>query len=166
MNIAQGLRLVKKLKGKMAELQTRATSVVSWKEGAALDYNFNDVLAELAVVRSDLIATESAIAVANATTMCGEVTLAGAIRTLQELKSEIAFFRSLNLTYGMKDEVLEEHDEETYRTRRKTVVVSYQSAMTKPQRNNRLESLQADFDALNNRVETLNHRTTLSGVAD
>jgi len=168
MNIAQALRKVRKLKGQMAELTTRAASVVSHNEKNAPDFDFLKIRAELDRVRDQLVLHQAAIAIANAVTMITvgerEMTLAEAIRRLHEIRAEKAWLSGLALRYGEEESFDYEYDGDGRSVRVKTVDV-WISAMKEPERVEQLARLQDRFDELNDAVEAANHRTEVPEIS-
>lgn len=165
MNIAQALRRIKQLKGQMAELTARAASVVSYQQGKEPDFKFGDVRGEIATVREELIRLEAAVARANATTTVEadgkRMTIAEAIRRLQEVKAEKAWLAGLRLRYGTEETFEVDYDPETGRPVRRKETVVWVSGLTEPDRVAQLKELQDRFDRINDAVETANHRTDL-----
>lgn len=165
MNIAQGLRRIKQLKGQMAELTARAASVVSYQQDKEPDFKFDDVRGEIVTVREELIGLEAAVARANATTIIEvdgkRMTIAEAIRRLQEAKAEKAWLAGLRLRYGTEETSKVDYDTETGRPVRRKETVVWVSRLTEPNRVELQRQLQDRFDRVNDAVETANHRTDL-----
>lgn len=163
LTIAQALRLVKKLKGKLAELSSRASASVSYVKDKEPAFRFEATRGELKLVREKLIQVEAAVAVANATTTIDQngviMTLAEAIRNLQELKADMAWLQKLNLRSGKEVTHERDYHPETGRLITDKVETEYISDLTEVERAKELDELQDRFDKLNDLVETANHRT-------
>lgn len=164
--ISQGLRRVKKLKGLLAEAQNRASGATSWVAGKKPVFDFAEQRAQRAALQDEIVRVETAVAVANATntiTVSGTVlTLACAIRTLQEIKADLAWLPQLNLRAGLEESVEYAYDEELP-MRRKTVKTSttYEAVMDEPTRVGQIQALRDRFEAINDALETANHRTKI-----
>src|SRR5271170_7991183 len=94
--IAQALRRIKKLKGQLSEQSTRAQQGVSYVQGKAPAFRFQEACQIRDVVRQEMLDLESRVAVANAKKTVvddfgNKVLLARTVRELQEIKGEIAF---------------------------------------------------------------------------
>jgi hypothetical protein len=101
LTVSQALRAVKSTKGRIAELKTRVAQSVSHVDGVETTWDFETSKSDLAKAKERLIGLKSAIAIANATTFITfedrELTLAEAIRRLEEFKDEMAFLPTLHL---------------------------------------------------------------------
>ncbi len=161
--VSQTLRRVKKLKGRMAELQARAASVVHYETTKKPDFDFDALRKDLAKVRDELVGLKGAIDVANATAKVKfgdrDIPVAEAVTRLQELKAELAWLPTLHLRYGVESQAETDYDEATGRPVRRTREVTYVSGLTEPQRVAELERLRDCFDRLNDAVERSNHVT-------
>lgn len=160
--IAQALRRIKKLKGQIAENSTRAQQGVSYVKDKAPAFSFREAVLALNVARNEMLDLESRVAVANAKktitdTSGTKLTLAHAIRQLQELKGQIAFLRGLNL----RDEVVREKETEWSDDQFKNLIrineVVYVSDLSEQDRDREVKLLQDQFETLNNTVEEANH---------
>jgi len=105
---------------------------------------------------------ESRVAVANAkktvTNDFGtKITLAQAIRHLQEWKGEIAFLRSLNLRAETVREKETDWDEDQSKHLTRVTEVVYVSDLTEQERDIQVKLFQDHFERLNNTVEEANH---------
>ena len=163
LTISQALRRTKKLKGRMGELTARASASVSYLPSAKPAFDFKATRAEVEKVREELIALESSVAKANATTSIDfdgkSMTLAVAIRRLQECKAEIAWLTQLALRSGTERHREMGFDQETGRNNFAYVEVVYVSDLTEVERVGELDKLRDRFERLNDLVETANHRT-------
>ncbi len=164
--IAQGLRRAKKLKGLLVEAQNRATGATSWVAGKKPVFDFAEQRAQRAALQDEIVRIETAVAVANATntiTVGGQtMTLARAIRTLQEVKADLAWLPQLNLRAGLEESTEYVYDEDVP-LRRKTVKtsVTYEAVMDEPARVGQIQALRDRFEAINDALETANHRTRI-----
>lgn len=166
LTIAQSLRRIKKSKGKMAELTARAAGVVSYEAGKPPNFDFRKLRGDIACVREELVTLEAAVARANATTSIevdgSRMTIAEAIRRLQELKAEMAWLPLLALRCGVEksyDDI--DYDPNTGRQMRKLREVVYASALTEPERVAEIETLRDRFERINDAVERANHVTVV-----
>jgi hypothetical protein len=163
--ISQGLRHIKRLKGRMGELTARAAASVSYEAGKKPPFDFNATREEVGEVREQLVCLEAAVARANATTDIQDgdrtMSLAEAIRRLQETKAEIAWLANLNLRQGTERGYENEWDDESHRPVRRPHEVTYESCLTEPQRVEQIDALRNRFEALNDAVEAANHRTEI-----
>ncbi len=169
MNIAQGLRRIKKLKGRMGELTTRASTSVSYDVRKKPAFDFQATRSEIAGIREELVTLEASLARANAVTeiTCGEahMTLAEAIRRLQEYKAEMSWLASLLLRAGVEERTERGYDEGTGRSTVVKITNEYAADLTEVDRAAEIETLRGRFERLNDAVEAANHRTPLDWQA-
>lgn len=161
--VSQALRRVKKLKGRMGELQSRAASVVSYVEGAKPEFDFDTLRGDVAQVRAELVGLKAAVDVANATAKVqvdGEsMTVAAAILRLQETKAELAWLPTLHLRAGVERCAGEVDYDDAGRPVRRVREVTYVSALSESKRVAELDKLRDLFERLNDAVERSNHVT-------
>lgn len=161
MTISQALRRVKKLKGLLAEHQSRAKLGVSYLESNVPSFRFCDEIVKMEEVTVELISLESRIAVANANNTVTEesvpITLSMAIRTLQEIKGQISFYQSLVLKSGIEKTRENNWDDVLEKQVIRLVEVKYVSDLSEVDRDSKVKSLQDRFERLNNLVENANH---------
>lgn len=160
MTISQALRKIKKLKGQLSEYKTRCHTSVSWSKKPAFD--FNESLKLFKETQEELIKLEASLAITNASTNVDfagrKITLSEATRRLQELKGLISWFDTLPVR---------DHRETTEQERMfvedkyVTSNVEYICELPRQQQAEAVEKMQAEFDELNDSVETINHRTVL-----
>lgn len=159
--IAQALRRIKKLKGQIAEHTARAQAGVSYVQGKAPAFRFQEARAALALARNEMLDLETRVAVANAKkiVVSGELkyTLAYAVRTLQEFKGEIAFLRGLNLRSETVREREQTWDDDAMKHINRVNEVTYVSDLSEQDRDAQVKDLQDAFEVLNNLVEEANH---------
>lgn len=161
MTVAQALRRIKKLKGLIAESGERARTGVSYDVSKLPAFRFQESLIAMWKAQDEMISLEARVAVANATAMVQDgnetISLALAIRTLQELKGRLAFLKVLNLrNETVKDRQTEWDDAEGKHIYRTTETV-FQSDLTEQSRDSQVKALQDHFETLNNAVEDANH---------
>ncbi|HEY8097834.1 MAG TPA: hypothetical protein VIE65_17385 [Methylobacter sp.] len=165
MTISQALRQAKKLKGQLAVYQARVTSSVYHAADITPAYSTHDSLSKMSDVADALSELETKIALANASTFVegffgsDKKTLAYAVRCLQSLKSDIAFFKGLNCHPQENMYVIgnEYNDAGQYRSTK----IAWKCELTESQRDGRVEALQSKFDTLNDIVERINGSTPL-----
>ncbi len=167
LTISQALRRVKKLKGRMGEHTARATGAVSYDVKAKPVFDFAAECGNVARVREELVTLEAAIAVANATNKVSfegrELTIAEAIRRLQETKAEIAFLQGLRIQEGtVQGPVEHDWDSATGQRTLRRPEVTYHTDLKETDRVARIDVLRERFDRLNDTVETANHRTPVA----
>ena len=160
--IAQALRRIKKLKGQLAEQSTRAQQGVSYVQGKAPAFRFQEAFQIRDVVRQEMLDLESRVAVANAKKTVvddfgNKVLLARTVRELQEIKGEIAFLRSLNLRAETIREKETDWDEDQSKHLTRVTEVVYVSDLSETDRDVFVKHLQDRFETLNNTVEEANH---------
>ncbi|OGL74154.1 hypothetical protein A3E39_04205 [Candidatus Uhrbacteria bacterium RIFCSPHIGHO2_12_FULL_60_25] len=167
LTISQGLRLVKKLKGQLAEVTGRAQGAVSFDVKSKPVFPFADQVRQRDEARERLVTLEAAVARANATTEVTfggrAMTLAEAIRRLQELKGDIGFFQGLTIREGTVRQGSEyEWDTALQRQVSRPVEVTYETSLKEVDRVAKVQALRDEFDGLNDAVETANHRTPIA----
>lgn len=165
MTVSQGLRRIKKLKGLLSEAQTRAAAASSWIEGQEPAFTFEEQRKLRSDHQAEIIRIETGIARANAQTRITvesrEITLAQAIRELQELKADLAWLPTLNLRAGTESTTEYVYDEVNGRNIPRTKSITHKAAMTEPERVVQIQTLRDRFEAINDVVETANHRTVI-----
>lgn len=163
LTVAQALRRIKKLKGQIAEHQQRAQAGVSYDQTKVPAFRFKESVEAMFALQDEVVALESRVAVANATATVnalgeGEIPMARAIRTLQELKGRIAFLKGLHLrSETVKDRQVEWDDVEMKQIARVTET-TYVSDLSEQDRDQQVKTLQDRFETLNNAVEDANHQ--------
>ena len=164
MTISQLLRKIKKVKGDIQENRSRAqgATVYDSNEPPAFDFKASREAAEKAV--SELIKLETALRRANANTVIatprGDLSLSEATCTLAELKSQLAWLRSLPVQAQPERKVDSvEYDSVSRQPYKKTT--TYVCPFTESARAADLKAVQEAFDELNDLVETANHRTAV-----
>lgn len=172
--VGAALRRVKKLKGEIAEISQRAAACVRFDKSAPPAYEFEELIKQRAELVSKLIMLEASVAVSNATRILpNKLTAAATIRTLQEIKGEIAFIRGLatqshqDMVETSKNTEYREVDGE-YRHVTDTVTKQWTCRLPEREKNEKIAKLQKKFDELNEMLEAHNHKTFISdsGVDD
>jgi hypothetical protein len=159
LTIAMALRKIKKLKGQIAEHQQRAVAGVSYEVNKAPAFRYDTEYRAMCDLQGELIELEARVAIANAnnTVPGSALSLAHAIRTLQETKGRIAFLKGLNLrNETVKDRQTEWDDNEMKQITRVTET-TWQSDLSEVDRDVMVKVCQDHFEALNNLVEDANH---------
>ncbi len=163
LTISQGLRRIKKLKGEIAEHTQRATGSVSYQVGREPAFKFNDCMEKAQAARSELLTLQSRLAVTNALTTVKydgkEMTLSQATRQLEEFKGQIKFIESL----PVRDHEKSNEDSFEYNDAMQRVKATHEFRcdLPKAKQADAIKSFKEKFDALNDAVETTNHRTVL-----
>ena len=161
MTIASALRRIKNIKGQIAEHKSRSELGVSYTLDKVPSFRFKEEVDKYIAATNELLDLESKVAIANANTLIldgGEdITLAEAIRTLQEIKGMIAFYRDLNLKSGLEKNRVRDWDEEENKSISRVEEITYICDLSEIERDAKIRSLQNHFEVLNNSVEDKNH---------
>jgi len=162
MTIAQALRRIKKLKGQIAESQQRATAGVSYDQTNVPVFRYRESVDTMFTVQDEMVALESRVAIANATNSVitpddKSITLALAVRTLQEYKGRIAFLKGLHLRNETIKERTNDWDDNEMKHIARVTETTFISDLSEQDRDKEIKSLQNRFEALNNSVENANH---------
>jgi hypothetical protein len=169
--ISQSLRSIKRLKGQMAELSQRASECVSHEAGKQPHFAFAETRTKMDTIREDLVLLESAVAIANATTTIRvedrSMTIAEAIRRLQEVKSEISWLTGLQLKEGT-ERVSDgfDWDEMSHRRTPQMREVTHVTALHEPERVAQIDALKERFERINDAIETANHVTPVRSLKE
>lgn len=164
MTISQAIRLVSKLKGQLAELQARGISCVTYLEKEEPAFKFSDTVAKMDEVSAQLVDLQSRVAAAGALTVVqwdgAPVRLGKAVRTAQELRSRIAWLKTLSVRAQAKVATQStEYDMELEKHVRREVF--WMCDLPEAKRADLVQSLQDKFDELNGLIETVNHATII-----
>jgi len=162
LSIAQALRRIKKLKGLIAEHQQRAQVGVSYDVTKIPAFRYKDAVEGMFSTQDEVVALESRVAVANAKTVVtipggAQVSMALAIRTLQELKGRIAFLKGLHLRSETVKERTNDWDDTEMKHIARVTETTFVSDLSEQDRDQQVKALQNQFEALNNAVEDTNH---------
>jgi hypothetical protein len=160
--ISQALRRVKKLKGELASHLDRARVAVTHRAEQVPAFAFSNCIELAAKARGEMLHLQTDIAVANSkNTVDWEgkpMSLALAARTLAELRGEIAWVKALPVkAQGSTTESEQEYVGGQY----VTVTKTFTCHLPEADQAALVERLQGKFDALNDLVETANHKTTI-----
>lgn len=158
MSISQALRAQKKLKGQVAELQTRFATTITFSVDSPPAFSYEETKEALKTAKDSLLALSTRITVTNAVTKCEDMPLAGCVLRLQELKSSIALLKNLKVLAHaeMTKREIVSYSNPTQYIDTKTVC-----KMPETEKVKNIEALQNEFDRLNDSVERVNHSTTL-----
>lgn len=159
MTISQALRKMAKLKADVAAWRARASAAVTFQEDSPPAYTFADCMEKAVLAQADLSSLKSLVAVKNATTEVEGKSLAFCLVLLQEMKGTLEWLKSLPVRAQPKT-VTEsrDYDDEGKVFTKKTQFICQ---MTEADRDAKVAEIQAQFDALNDAVETTNGRTLL-----
>lgn len=164
LTISQGLRKIKKLKGQIAEYQTRAQAAVTHRIDVQPAFSFSACVEKAEDLTILLLDLKGRLAYTNATTTIEfekrTITLSAATQILQELKGQIAWYRGLHVR--AQEETQEE--EHTYNDEGKPVRVTtkYRCDLPEAKRAYVVDLMQDKFDRLNDLVEKTNHSVVLA----
>lgn len=162
MTISQALRKISKLKGTLKEQLDRASSSVLFEETPAFPFMGSWEQAEAA--RAELIKLETALRITNAMTKFDfkgrPITLAEATCMLQEIKGKIAWLRLLPSQAQAERSVVNIEWDDTV-TKQVKVMKKFTCELPEAKRADWVKREQDLFDALNDAVEAVNHRTPL-----
>jgi hypothetical protein len=163
MTISQALRQIKKVKGQLGESLSRGQANVSHKTSVKPAFQFSTCMDKADVARASLVDLETRVAITNATTMISHrgrtMALVRAVRQLQELKAQIAWLRGLTV----RNQAHTADQELEYRGAQGHVHVDipWTCHLPEAERAAKVDTIQQEFDALNDAVETTNHVTFL-----
>jgi hypothetical protein len=167
MSISQAIRKVKDLKGRIAKHQQNAVGAVSYAVKEPPAYAFRAELEMVDTLGKELVRIQTAIAVANATTQVEwqgqKVRLAWAVRRLEEIKGRIAWYAGLHV-HAQAESTVESWDYQDVGDKVERVKTEKKMKCDLPQveRDKVAAGLQDEFNKLNDVVETINHRTSVS----
>jgi hypothetical protein len=160
--IARALKLVKRLAGKVAELNERLQGLTVYRDDKPQDFKFEEVLAAHDQAVAELMGLRVQIAIANATTQVEfegkSTTLTGLLHEMNETKGRKTLFQNFSLQMRGDREHTGEFDA---LGRAVTKVIPWKLVMTEPERVAKLEELQNRIAALDELIEETNHRTLL-----
>jgi|SRR5271157_5349272 len=165
LTIAQALRRVKDLKGKVSKHNANAFANVTHKTKNPPAFAFGAESEAAAMAVEEMIDLQTRIAVANAKTT---VDVAGKTRLLSwctkklaEIKGAIAWYASLGVRAHDKttEEELEWIRQAGSGPEHVNVVTEYTCHLPEAARAAKIQKLETEFAELNDIVETINHRT-------
>jgi hypothetical protein len=162
MTISQALRRIAKLKGQVSEYRNRAYASVSYKAGAKPAFDFQEYISKTAIAQTELLDLQTKIAIANAKTTLvfkdNSITLTEAILTLQRMKGDMVWLKSLSVRPQAETEE-KERDFDDNTQRYIMTQVKWVCSLPESERADAVEIIQKGFDDLNDAVERLNHIT-------
>jgi hypothetical protein len=165
MTISQLLRKISKLKGEVQMQRERASSATVYNEKEPPAFGFNDSYAAAEKAVEELIVLEATLRQTNAATIIsrdpllgGTLSLSEATCRLQELKSRIAWLKTLSVQAAEKRDV-ETVEYDTLAGQRLKVMNVVLCPFPEAKRAVALKEAQDVFDTLNDLVETANHQT-------
>lgn len=178
--IGQALRKIKKLKGELAKHNERAIQSLLYNEKTPPAFSYAECIKTRDAARTNLVALSTAVALANAYTRIkcdaiANISLAGALRELQEIKAQINEYQQVEHLTMHKDHkttnmVTRQKLEDVYNangdfTGQRRVDVEEATIiiceLTIGERVAAVEKLETRFESLNNAVEKANHETLL-----
>jgi len=167
LTIAQALRRVKDIKGKIAKHTHNAQACVSHRSKDAPAYAFGHEMEQAESLVAEMIDLQTRIGVANAQTAFDyegkRRTLLWSTKKLAEIKGAIALHEGF--VVRAQDKTLEEEFEwvrkEDGSSAHVKVATEWTCHLPEAKRAERVAALQAKFAELNDLVETMNHRTTV-----
>jgi hypothetical protein len=167
MTISQALRKISKLKGTLKEQLERAQSSVVYTTDNAPAFSFTSSWEQAEAARDALIALETALRVTNAVTKFDfkgkPMTLSEATCRLQEIKGTISWVKGLR-TQAQAERTEKEYVSITYNSDKAIEKITVTKCdLPEAKRAEWVKREQDQFDALNDAVEAVNHRTTLVG---
>ena len=171
LSISQALRKVRDIKGRLAKHQANAQPSVLYLVKDQPAYNFRSELESVDSLGKELLKLQTAITVANAKTTFDwngqKVLLTWAVKRLEEIKGRIKWFNDLVVS-AQADRTDEtwEYTEINGRTERVKTERKWKCELPEADRAKHVQDLQDEFNRLNDQVETINHRTSISGLME
>lgn len=167
MTISQLLRKISKLKGEVQEQRNRAASATVYKEKEPPAFSFDESFAAAEKAVEELILLESSLRQTNASTTVsldavkgGIISLSEATCRLQELKSRIAWLKTLQ-AQSQPTRNVDSVEYDTIGDKPHKVTTVFVCPFPETKRAAALKEAQEAFDALNDLVETANHQTVV-----
>lgn len=170
--ISQALRKIKRLKGEMATYKQRVETSVVHDEKKPPAFTYDESYRSYSAASELAVLLESMVAEANATTKVSvtfcKVTsvrsLAWVIRTLQEIKADIALLQGLSSRVAEREtDTIYDFEWDNVENKRTRVAISttYVCALPQAKRAALVEENQKIFEYLNDLLETANHKTLI-----
>lgn len=162
LTIAQALRRIKDIKGRVAKHGHNAQASVTHRTDNPPAYAFSAEWEKATVLVDEMIDLQTRVSIANSRTTVsweGQTrTLTWCTKRLAEIKGAIAWHEGLTVR------AQEKTTEETYdwtpgQSARVRVEVEYTCHLPEQKRDERVRALQDKFNDLNDVVERMNHRT-------
>lgn len=164
MTISQALRKISKLKGEAKEQFARASNSVFFNIDNPPAFAFSSSLELADKTVAEIVKFETALRITNASTKIEwqgrKLTLSEATCILQQAKGKIAWLKTLNCQ-AQEERVEESKQRDVYEQTWTTKKNVFKCALTEAKRAEWVKREQDQFDALNDAVETANHRTSL-----
>jgi len=167
MNITAVLRRIAAIKGEINCWTSRVIGSITYEAADPPAYSFEEAFSARRTLVKELVQLQTALAIANATTMIQwkdkGITLATAIRELQEVKSEISLLSGLS-AHTRADYKVKEDGPNYIRERGQfeQIEVAMKCDFVERDRDAAVTDLRKRFAELNLLVEAANHGTTLS----
>lgn len=168
MTISQALRRINKLQGEVAVWRGRAEKSLTYYEPEKPAFEFDDCMRKLNDINMEMLQLQTAVAFANATTNLEfdgrTVPLAGAVRSLQELRGQIKWLRELT-TFPQERTTTTEvayvvgTDGDMKRANVTKIRVC---ELAEADQAAAVDKAQASFDFLNDLVERMNQQTQIN----
>ena len=159
-SISQALRYSGKLKKQLSDAKERAQRSISHIKGQGTAFSFQEMFDKVNSITDELATLKGKMAIANATNTIdyngNKITLAYAIRILEEIKGKIAWLKGLPCQQLPETTSTDRvWDEDSDKSVPKTVVTICH--LPEASRAELVDNLQEEFDNLNNIVESVNH---------
>jgi hypothetical protein len=165
-SVAAAIKMVHRIKGDIKEETARAVAAATYIEGKEPAFGFDVSIAERERLVERLVTVETAIAVSNATCQLPDgMPVLRAIREREELKAELAFYQGLSLRVKHEETDIEDtfdYDRKAGEHVKGTKETHWVSSMTQVEKARKIKTLQVKFDTLNDALNDLNHRTTIT----
>ena len=165
MTISQALRKISKLKGALKEQLENAQNAVVYLADNVPAFSFAGSWELAESARAELITLETSLRVTNAVTKIDfrgkPMTLTEATCRLQELRGKISWLKALP-AQAQAERTEKQYARTSYNTAEVVEIVKTTKCdLTIAKRAEWVKTEQDTFDALNDAVEAVNHRTTL-----
>jgi hypothetical protein len=165
LTISQALRYSSKLKNQISETRTRAFGSLNHKSGEPTAFSFSEMVGKSEKLSDELANLQGKLAVANATNTINykkeTLTLAHAVKILQELKGRIAWMKTLPcLSNESVTTTDSQWDDDNFKYVKQQVTTL--CCLPEADRAEIVDNLQEEFDSLNGAVEALNQTAKLS----
>lgn len=166
MTVAAALRRIKKIKGELSTLDARIRQSACYIEGKEPPFSFEESMSERERKVGQLSMLSARVSVSNASTTFefagGPVVVVGAIKRLEEIKSQIALLNTLPIRDRAIDTEFESDtfwDDNLNRSVVQKKAIVHRSAMTRAAQAAQIASLATQFEDLNVALEACNHST-------
>lgn len=164
MTIAQALRRIKDIKGRVAKHSLNAQQSVTYENQNPPAFDFATEWEKATLLVSEMIDLQTRIAVANARTMVSwegrQVPLVWCTKRLAEIKGAIAWHEGL-IVRAHEKTTEESYDWAPGAAGRVRVAKEFTCRLPEARRAEVIRALQDKFNDLNDQVEKTNHRTNV-----